>query len=618
MTSTTTNAVLFSRQGTRGTDRALGEEEKWATEDTPSTPKAETRAPLRGAHRIPLPYATARAYAARFGLAYARECAIKAHRLPEWCKWTRRFIGGGSWQHFARSIESWEIAAALANGSDRVAARSMSRVRHLVIDVDVHGEPPPFSREKGASEESIDDYLDPRRVRRAQREGARRAREWRASVARPVIDRLVALGVVDAVCSSPRGYHVVVMLRESVEPAEAARLAREIGSRVGELPEGVNVESYPRLRSDGRADHCALPLVGPSRWVREDLATPRSRLRADDVRDLLALPGRTPEEVRARLAARPAEPEIARVQDAHTEKARAEPVNGQLLGADYVTEVLQLIQGGMPMGASYDAVRRVTAAARYCGLADDEARGAIERWIELPIHRANHAQTRSGRAQLRSLVRSQLRHFARGATAGRCYAGGLRSRELRDAFAGLVAESDARDGKRERDRLVWLPARNKIENVVVVMPPTRDRVLARDHQAPKVRDLEGSAALGRRSLALVMHGSSLLSGSTLARAEPRDEHERPRGAPTPRAEASTSPAYEAGRRDPGIERGRAASSREKEAGRRTRNSASTRRAAGGESSSDSAARGAAPESSRDRLGARRVSNPIAPPPEAAR
>jgi hypothetical protein len=395
--------------------------------------------------RRPLDRKRASAYARKLGLRDAAEHSEKSWR-------TRAMVQRGAWwvqaepewQHSRRGVQTWMVALALFDSTTRIAPRAMTSVRHLTIDVDVHDEPPAGAWAPGELEDlDLSAVAGPA----ATRAGNRRAREWRAERARACVAQLAAMGVADVVTWSPRGWHVTTLLDEDVHAAEAAELSAAIASRV-ELADGVTVESFPKLRSDGLADGCAFPLLGPSRRSNADLVKPLGS-RKEALEELLTLPGHSLGELRALVASSPSTspPRSDRRPPTAAPLApeRAE-ADGQLFGRGYVTHVLGLLQHGIPAGASYDEVRRAYAAARYCGRDHGEARRILAAWLDLPIHGARHCETAAGRRQLLRLVDAQGRHFKRGLDAGRCREDGLKSRELRAAFAQLL---DARHDVQE-------------------------------------------------------------------------------------------------------------------------------------------------------------------------
>ncbi len=448
-----------------GTARALGEEEyggsalsDGATKQRGAALAAAARVPDR-ARRKALDYEMARAYWAMLGggTSHSRwgrisEEDFRGGRLVRW--WS-----DPGWDTRHGRPDTWEVAVALERGATRIAPRGLTHVRHIVVDVDVHGDPPDGGKSislRGSREKrGLDEYLRARA--REPKERARRAREWRAARARPVVDRLLETGLVDFVETSPHGFHAVVVLREKVPVAQAAEIARRLAAAAG-TADGVKVESFPRMRSDATADHCAMPLTGPQRWIGRDLVTPLHRRRVDAIRDLLRVEGRDLEDlehVLGEVDAATDSPASITAETASLVAVTASPlVDGQLFRADYVREVLRLLEGGLRKGESYGGVRRVVASCRYTGHTTDETIAIVGAWIAAPIHDARHCGTPAGRRQLLALARAQLRHFERGLSSGRCYLGGLRSRELRSALGHLLAASRRRrqDGQDEEVR----------------------------------------------------------------------------------------------------------------------------------------------------------------------
>jgi hypothetical protein len=341
------------------------------------------------------------------------------------------------WRHVADRVEPWRLAVALQNSQTRLAPRAMARVRHLVIDIDVHEEPP----RAAWTDADLDFAMTSRPTAAATRAANRRNRQWRAEKARPVVAQLDALGLADVVEWSPQGWHVVVLLAEPLAATEAARLAQAIVARLRDVPEDVAVESFPKLRTDGRADHCSLPLTGAQRRCGLDLVTAVGT-RTEAVDDLLCLDGHLLDELRALLGDLPAAPPPP--IDARSRLDNPAPADGQLFGSAFVVHVLGLLARGIGQGESYDSVRRVYAASRYVGHDHEQAREIVREWLDVPIHRARHTETAAGRRELLRLVAAQGRYFEHGRIAGRCYENGLRSSELRAAFAALLqARHDA-------------------------------------------------------------------------------------------------------------------------------------------------------------------------------
>jgi hypothetical protein len=380
-----------------------------------------------------LPRALAKEYAARLGLAWSSQRSEKhwgtrspVQRGQFWG------LGEPEWRTLAGGPAVWEVAAGIA-GQRRIAARACTHVRHLTIDLDVHQAPP-----AEACEATLEQFLEA--AEGTGRAGAARAetkalRAWRAPFARPVVEQLRAL-IGDAALLvewTPRGWHVSVLLADVVDGREAASLAAAIVARL-RVPEGCSVEAFPKCRADGKVDHCALPLLGTQRRCAPDLVT-AAGMREAAVRELVAMQGVGVAELRAIVGTRP---EAAAAPSAvpPSEPAEADVI-GQLFKSDFVAECLELVANGIPLGGSYSAVRRVYAAARYCGHAHPAVRSIVEAWLARPIHSARHCGSQRGRRQLLRLVDAQGRHFDRGLRAGRVREDGLRSRELRREFADL-------------------------------------------------------------------------------------------------------------------------------------------------------------------------------------
>ena len=424
----------------------------------PGAPRRQARNASRasGTPRASLDYATARAYWARFGGG-----ASHGRWASSWeddAQTGRRHYFEPSWTTVQRSPEDWEVALGLQRGTVRLAPRGIDETRLLVVDVDVHAEPPaeianakPPRKRAPKVVRRIADVMHSAQALARYRN--KRALAWRAEIARPVLDRLREVGVFELVERTPRGWHLVVLLDRAIPVAEAAALASHVAAGAGELPPGVAVEAFPKLRADGHGDMCSLPLLGPHRRVGADHVSV-GRKRASDVEDLLRAEGLDPEDLRAALeGTAPAPPVSSASRGDETEVSRAPAAeDGRLLKGAFVTRVLDLLEH-TGAGESYEAVRRIVAAALYAGHSDEETLGIVRAWSERPTHAAAHCLTPRGRKQLLAVARNGVRHFARGEAAGRCYRGGLKSTELRAAFRQLLAESNcARHSVRQEPR----------------------------------------------------------------------------------------------------------------------------------------------------------------------
>lgn len=450
------------------------------------------------------------------GRAYARKLGTdEAEQHGALTRWysERRFRGGRTtrkpptWTHDKGPPPEWLLGHALRDSQSRIDARSMREVRHLVADVDVHGEP------KANDDELRAAFFAPT-TRKAKNAEKRTARAWRLERALPVLERLRAaiepFGSSAFIETSPRGWHVVVLLAEAVDAREAASLGSGLASLAGELPPDVGVEAFPKLRADGKADHCRLPLCGPNKRVGPDFVS-GGGTRAEALAELLDAPGVLLAEARAAFGsvALTSTTTTSTTTSQHVLSDATSAADGRLRGPAFVLEVLRLLTDGMNTGESRSAMQRVTAACCYVGLDASDTEAAMRAWIELPIHRARHAQTRSGRTELLAQVRAQLRHFERGTHSPRtrkCTRGELRSVELRAELARLVALG------RERRHKLTTEGTAACATKTTTTPPTSSR-------ARTAATAKGSDAARARSGRKTSPASSYPTSGSSSRAD---------------------------------------------------------------------------------------------------
>lgn len=344
------------------------------------------------------------------------------------------------------SVEPWEAEVALFGGVDRIAPMGVERTRLLIVDIDVRlPMDEQGTEERGGDENVIDAFAAPG-SRSAKAAATRRWKKQasiaRASLARPVVDEIAArFPPTHVEKSARRGLHLVYKLADFAPVEEVERIGRALVAGL-ELPPGVAVEVFPRS-----GNLCAMPLMGASRRVGTDLEKPDTRKRMDAVAPFLAEPGIEIDDIAAALdldldEGAPEATTESIAFDAVAVDGPREVVEGQLKGPDFAVRCLDLLTGGMRNDETWEAVRRLYACARYLGYDEDQTRTALENWIDQPIHDCDHAHSR--RKKFSGLLTAQRKHFERGVMAGRCVAGRMSSKELRQAFDRLLARENPR------------------------------------------------------------------------------------------------------------------------------------------------------------------------------
>ena len=185
---------------------------------------------------------------------------------------------GGHVTHAELEAGLGTLAAGLA-GSYGVALGAQGTVRFVVLDLDFgHDLPEPEYA-------SLAEFVDAAHDRGAPQ---RRMRTHVAAKAAPLVAQLRAAfpGVDFAVCSSPRGAHVVTLLDRSVPHAGANELGRRMLAALGDPG---RAEAFPKCEASGGRT-CRLPLTGAaSRLLRDDLLGYRHRSRVEDLQAMLAM-----------------------------------------------------------------------------------------------------------------------------------------------------------------------------------------------------------------------------------------------------------------------------------------------------------------------------------------
>jgi hypothetical protein len=326
--------------------------------------------------------------------------------------------------------------------------------RHLVVDVDVHG----VTAEPDT--EDIDAWLESPRSHARRRRKRGRIAERAAPIADAV--RSATPGVTWLPLATPHGLHLIAILDEPLPAADADAIGKGLLAAIGN-PQGV--EAFPRTDSGGRSLRtCRLPLTGGSRLLADDLVSPRHRCRADDVRELVAMPKVSPSAFAAALLDDRAEPErepeepaaapkrrcrTARVRTARSEEDELRTRLGEhLTGEHFTAALVEAFERGMPDDSSYPCAQKLAAAVTYAGISRGDAELVGRAWIALPHHRATHAETEQGRRAWLRTFRAELRHQERGVTAGRVRPGRLADPELWTLLERLLGR---RPGRRQRN-----------------------------------------------------------------------------------------------------------------------------------------------------------------------
>lgn len=348
--------------------------------------------------------------------------------------WDMRRYGSPMWVTRRGRPNFGYVASGLERGQVRFAPKGITRTRFLVVDVDVHGRPP---EAVSTVTDDLGDFAPVPTKRGTARRRNIQVMDWRADVALPVLRRLRESGLFTLVERTPRGWHFVVLLDQMIPARDAARLAARLESLFRSDVDGVKVEAFPKLRADGLGDHCALPLVGSGRRVGTDFVRPTEKKRSVAIDELLADPGFDVADWVESLTRLDGGVVVGMSAQEPRANSSSRASGGQLFGAEFVLKVLEYLTGGIGAGESYDAVRKVTAALKYCGYADDVALAVLRRWLRGGGHEAAHCATESGLRALERTAKGCLRHFWNGVSVGRCWPDGLRSKELRALFSEL-------------------------------------------------------------------------------------------------------------------------------------------------------------------------------------
>lgn len=318
-------------------------------------------------------------------------------------------------------------------GEFGVSLGNQETVRVVVLDLDHGHGPAPAKTCACASPGSCLCGFDDRTRTERRREERDELRGRVAAKARPIVAKLrESSPAADFVTySTPRGCHVVFLLEKPLAADEAHELGERILAAVG----ADQSEAFPK---NGRL--CRLPGTGSaSRMLADDLERPRHGTRLRDLEALLALRRCRPSDFGAAVTVKtpektPIPKESHRCDSfsrAELEPAKNRPgenvddvelrdaLGAKLKGDGFEKAMLDVYRLGMPDDASYDCMRKLAfLTASAAGLAGTECIRVAEAFIQLPHHRATHAQTERGRKQLLQVFRSCLKHQLRG-IAGR-------------------------------------------------------------------------------------------------------------------------------------------------------------------------------------------------------
>lgn len=347
--------------------------------------------------------------------------------LAEMSAHTRRsFATRDRWLHVSWPFGPRAMASALGGGCE-LAASGLSTVRHLTIDIDAHAAKP----DTGAM--CLDGALS--------LSGKERAKLQRAAVAGQLfgtVARVRELWPQVVIEGSRRGVHADLILESEADADEVSRINAHVLEELGHPP---NVEIFPRATHDGKLTCCRTPLCGPAgRVLNEELTGPLYTRRSQDREHLLSaktvpvsslLPPAT-----TRVVAEESSQATPSLDTATT--LWSDDGVGQLRGLEWVEFHLDLLEAGIPAGRSWAATRKVAYLLRSAaGLDERTSIAGFTRWIELPIHRANHCATTAGRRELVRTFCACLRHQRRGIESGVVRPAELRHPALRDAVRQL-------------------------------------------------------------------------------------------------------------------------------------------------------------------------------------
>lgn len=302
-----------------------------------------------------------------------------------------------------------------------LAPRDLEKVRYTVIDCDLH-----------SVDEELDEMLhdlherDPLGWRRFIRDRLAPSRWRRRRVAERLGQVVEALrlkfpGASYSVHGTPRGLHVVLKL----DRAYRVRRARAIGLAMldvirAHLDDDVadRLEVFPTQHGT----HCRAPCTGPSRVLSDDLRTRAYSRRAADVRHVIAMRPNSLDDLGLDLeTVRDHERELRnrRRKDERIERERFDATEGKLHGSEFVEEVERFLSDGIGDDQSWDFTRRFAFYARLRhDLDPGQCETAFVRFLEQPIHASDRCATPQGRRQLVGSLRSALRYYEDGITAG--------------------------------------------------------------------------------------------------------------------------------------------------------------------------------------------------------
>lgn len=426
----------------------------------------------------------------------------------------RSYTTGEQWVHTDRPFGPRAVASALA-GRYALDARGLTRCSVGIFDVDTgHVDPATLPSvivcDCPPGGNAIDRWMScPHRRRDSH---AARVRAHAIDRARPIITALqracAARQATLHVEASTRGVHAFVVFDRAHAPADIRAYMIEILTDAGLDLADRTVEVFPALREDDTGDLCRLPLCGQSARLLDDRLDRAHRRRRADLAKVLAAPLTTLHLVHVERA------------PAHDRKPVSGPATASqdgdyphVCGAEYVDQVLDLIEQGIPAHCSKVATEKVAFAARVgMALSPSDTIAIVEAVLSQPHHACEASQSDSARRAAIRRTRSYLRHLDRGIACGDLVPGKLQSRDLSGALSALL------DG-------APLPAR-------------RQRARARD--ARQSAEDEHIARVERRKLA----------GQHAARAR-WSRHNNPRGTPPcvdtqPSASApSTTPTHAA-------------------------------------------------------------------------
>jgi hypothetical protein len=377
--------------------------------------------PARSRRRSRADWPLLRDFGQSLGIAGATSYAVKG--------WGTR----GRWRTISGSPPLSLFASAFTDSQTKLDARGLSRCAFVALDFDAH-------------DLRLDLFaaVGPARMTTRQRNRATRAAI--AELFRPTIEALRRTfpGLVFLYESTGRGLHVIVKLARPIPANECASVAATLASGIeGELPEGTNVEAFPKIDRAGTGRTCALPLCGPSRLVTDDLCTIAGRTRADGLRAFVAAPCATAAQIAELLGREPqSKPETkARIGHVAIRGSIRGERYAQTRGANFARECERLLDDGIADDESWNggAVQKLAFMSIVLGFDDATAESAFGQYIEQPIHDATHAQAERGRDDLRRTFRSCLTRYQGAVAAGELQAGKMKSYDLKRRWMSLAA-----------------------------------------------------------------------------------------------------------------------------------------------------------------------------------